>query len=193
MADCRKALLVITTLGLSLFAATSTSNAAEKPNARPYVYKYDHKAKTVTFKYDTEEAQTMTVPQFEAFARAQIADYTVSTSQSVHGVQVEYFDQNGNNALWYQGNAVALYGKYRYKPSYSGLDICFFYYGDSYNPSTGKRGKEECDNAYKHLHRITSKKQGDVFGLLSGKLPDNKTIIPNAWPDGDPIVPPPAQ
>jgi hypothetical protein len=160
----------------------------------------DLAARTIEFTYGSTELRRMSLDEFERFVRDRISGQTVSFAGPVHGLQVEYYGSDGRNALWYPGNDRALLGSYTLRQSDEpinifgdkpGVLICFLYDGETHNPGTGATGhEEECQSAYAFIAKIKGKMTGDVFNLMTGKIPfvlDNRQ--PPAWPDGTPLIP----
>ncbi|MES0811063.1 hypothetical protein ABLO27_16370 [Roseibium sp. SCPC15] len=95
---------------------------------------------------------------------------TILFYNQAHGVQVEYFSQNGRTHLWYPGNSRSLPGKW--KTELDGKLICFGYPSNSYNPVTKERGGGwKCRPMRDFQRNVRQTCKGDVFKLASGKIP----------------------
>ncbi len=98
------------------------------------------------------------------------AGYTMASSSHSHGIQVSYWGEGGDYALWYPGNGRALLGTWR---KGRGPEIyCFSYGVNTRNPVLGTRsqaGQERCGRISDDLW--VAKVPGDVFNLQSGWLP----------------------
>ena len=94
----------------------------------------------------------------------------MASSSRSHGIQVSYWGEGGDYALWYPGNRRALLGTWRKgaKPS----NYCFSYNVPTRNPVVGdskEAGEERC--GFITPAAWVAKVQGDVFNLRSGRLP----------------------
>ncbi|MGB9364465.1 MAG: hypothetical protein WCE79_00485 [Xanthobacteraceae bacterium] len=93
-----------------------------------------------------------------------------------HGTQVYYMRPDGTEFLWYPGNTVIVTSKWRLTPRgdgspQHGVDICFQYGTNTYNPVTKQQGGQwECRPAHINARRVVERAMGDVFGL-SRRLP----------------------
>lgn len=156
----------------------------------------------IEFTYGGPEHRRMSFTDFAAFVRSKLSDQTITTGPSQVGYQVEYYGADGKAYLWYPGNKATNVGRYVVRPSMepvnifgdkAGVVICFDYGPDSYNPSTGKLGAEECQSAYAFIAGIRGKRPGDVFSLAGGQLPyvTTRDSVPT-WPDKSPLVDPKA-
>lgn len=152
----------------------------------------------IEFTYGSPEHRRMSFTDFAGFVRERLADQTVTSSPAAFGYQIEYYGADGRAYLWYPGNAVTAVGTYVVRPSMepvnmfgdrAGVVICFDYGPNSYNPSTGKAGEEECQSAYAFIAGIGGKRKGDVFSLSSGHVPFimTKDKAPT-WPDKTPLL-----
>lgn len=100
-----------------------------------------------------------------------LGGYTYATSSSAHGIQIEYFTEDGRNYLWYPTGSRSLPGTWR-KNDWG--HVCFAYGQASYNPATKEHsaaGQEKCLRSYQQ-GTIISRVEGDPFNLESGELPD---------------------
>ena len=98
------------------------------------------------------------------------AGYTMASSSHSHGIQISYWGEGGDYALWYPGNGHALLGTWRMGrwPEY----YCFSYGVNTRNPVLGtssQAGRERCGRISDDLW--VAKVPGDVFNLRSGRLP----------------------
>ncbi len=152
----------------------------------------------IEFTYGSPEHHRMSFADFAEFVRGRLADQTVTSSPAAFGYQIEYYGADGRAYLWYPGNEVTAVGTYVLRTSMepvnmfgdrAGVVICFDYGPNSYNPSTGKAGEEECEAAYAFIAGIRGKRNGDVFNLSSGRVPFvmTKGNAPT-WPDRKPLL-----
>lgn len=152
----------------------------------------------IEFTYGSPEHRRMSFADFATFVKGRLSDQTVVKAPSSIGYQIEYYSPDGHAYLWYPGNDKPVVGTYDLRQSMeplnifgdkAGVVICFNYGPESYNPSTGKVGGEECQSAYAFIAAIRGKRQGDVFKLMSGALPFvmTKDKYP-VWPDGKPLM-----
>jgi hypothetical protein len=193
-------------LGLALIATTST--AGNYPSKRDLErWRLEREAQgiynsiklypdtsEIEFTYGSPEHRRMSFADFAAFVKERLSDQTAVAAPSSIGYQIEYYGPDGHAYLWYPGNNKTVVGTYEIRQSMAplnvfgdkaGVVICFNYGPDSYNPSTGKVGGEECQSAYAFIAAIRGKRQGDVFKITSGALPFTMTKDQYpVWPDG---------
>jgi hypothetical protein len=183
--------------------ARSDKEAEARKTAREAVGVYNHiklfpETNEIEFTYGGPTLQRMTFTEFAAFVRARLVGQTVTFLPDYLGYQIEYYSEDGRAYLWYPGNVRTNVGRYVIRESMepfgdfgdrAGVLICFDYGPNSYNPSTGKSGGEECTSAYAFIASIRGKRQGDVFNLASGGIPFTMTArqFPK-WPDGKPLI-----
>jgi hypothetical protein len=152
----------------------------------------------VEFTYGSPQRRRMSVGDFERFVATRLLGQTVATYNPQHGYQIEAYAPDGRIALWYPGNRSALLGRVTFRQSFepwnmwgdkAGVLICFTYDQPGYNPATGRTSKDEgCTAAYAFLASIVGKRQGDPFGLLTGRAPAvYSKDRPPRWPDGQPL------
>ena len=154
----------------------------------------------IEFSYGSPETVRMSIDEFEGVVTQLLSGYTIVTRGTAHGTQLEYYSPDGRIALWYPGNSNAVLGTFRTRKSFepfnmwgniAGVQICFSYSPNSYNPVTGAQGAaEQCTSAYAHIASILGKHEGDVFGLLNGEVPHvlDRDEVPN-WPNGQSVIP----
>ena len=96
--------------------------------------------------------------------------FTLASSTVQHGIQVSYYGENGEYALWYPGNDTALIGTWRRRDRST---YCYTYRTASFNPATRRasRAGEEICNSFYGPGDWVSKVPGDVFNLRSGNVP----------------------
>lgn len=160
--------------------------------------KLDDERKIIDFTYGSPERKVMSFTEFEAFVRARLAGNTLAF-QDFRGAQIEYYSPDGRVWLWYPGNKRAVPGRYYTKQVDGPVNafgdrpavlICFDYGPNSYNPTSGKVGGEECDAAYAYIASIRGRRSGDVFNLASGNVPSVMSARrPPRWPDRQPLIP----
>ena len=92
------------------------------------------------------------------------AGYTMASSSRDHGIQIGYWAEGGDYALWYPGNWLVLPGTWRM--GRTDRIYCFSYDIDTRNR---KAGTETC--AWIPSSHWVAKMPGDVFNLMSGRLP----------------------
>jgi hypothetical protein len=109
-------------------------------------------------------------------AREFFACRTLMSFDPGHGTQVYYMRPDGTEFLWYPGNAVVLASKWRFTQRVPdspqlGVDLCFQYATNTYNPMTKQQGGQwECRAAQANAYRVVERATGDIFGL-SRRLP----------------------
>lgn len=99
------------------------------------------------------------------------AGYTMASSSNSHGIQIGYWGEDGKYALWYPGNKKPLLGTWRKRVGSS--EYCFSYRVNTWNPALkthSRAGTETC--GFIPNADWVAKKRGDVFNLMSGKLPN---------------------
>ncbi len=107
--------------------------------------------------------------------------YAFGLGPGPHGIQVEYFSEDGQAFLWYPGNDRAVTGFYKYRghaprgqiPKPSRVDwILFKYQANSWNPVTRQPGGDwELRNREHLAESVISYAKGDIFNLSSGRVP----------------------
>jgi hypothetical protein len=108
---------------------------------------------------------------------------TVMSYDALHGTQVEYLSPDGRTALWYPGNSGPVPGIWKVTASFDGPNMCFQYGENTYNPVTGQRGAAwECGDASLYLKGVAEAVDGDVFGLMQGRLPFRLTKAQTTLP-----------
>ena len=98
------------------------------------------------------------------------AGYTMASSSHSHGIQISYWGEGGDYALWYPGNGRALLGTWR--KGRGPAIYCFSYGVNTQNPALGtsrQAGQERCGRIPDDLW--VAKVPGDAFNLRSGRLP----------------------
>lgn len=100
--------------------------------------------------------------------RSTYAGHTIIYHENSHGTQVEYTDPSGKAYLWYPTNERSLPGVWQIR---FGMQICFDYGPNTYNPVTRSRARWSCTMLRQHKGHMKHRCKGDVFGLASGKIP----------------------
>ncbi len=101
-----------------------------------------------------------------------VGKYSSCTSTPGHGTQIEYFAPEGKAYLWYPKNPRAVRSFWRLARNGDTYSICFKYPSRSYNPVTREHGgRWECRLLAMLVSRITESRRGDIFRLVSGRLP----------------------
>ena len=92
------------------------------------------------------------------------AGYTIASSSRENGIQIGYWGEEGEYALWYPGNRIVLPGRWR--QGRTDRIYCFSYDIDlRHRPA----GWETC--AWIPSDYWVAKMPGDVFNLRSGRVP----------------------
>lgn len=116
--------------------------------------------------------------QVEAALRDELANRTAIVYQAGHGVFVEYTAADGQLRMWYPRNRDVVTGRWGVRAIKGKLRACFKYL-DSRNPLTGEFEPNECVRPEQTLGRsgLVRHYQGDVFRLMSGKIPYSKEAL----------------
>ena len=123
-----------------------------------------------------------------------LTDKTKIIYQKGYGVYVEYSAPDGSDRMWFFSNPNVVRGVWGV-PDTSGKPRACFHYFNSHNYVTGEFESTECISAEQTLSNadVISEKTGDVFGLMSGKVPYVKSAMDvPAWPEATSAETPPA-
>lgn len=109
----------------------------------------------------------------EEDARTYFSGNTIRTHDSFHGTQIEYHAPDGRAYLWYPGNKGAVPSLWKTQSSGDGgVQLCYKYPSNSFNPSTQNFGGEwECGAVYVRVRTQRERVVGDPFNLRSGRVP----------------------
>lgn len=104
--------------------------------------------------------------------KGRLEDSTAIVYQRGHGVYVEYTGKDGEVRMWYPRNTRVLKGHWGVQ-DVAGLPKACFRYVEGVNPVTGVFAPTECVHPVQIVSRsvVLAERSGDVFGLLSGKVP----------------------
>ena len=107
-----------------------------------------------------------------AFPQYPQAGNTYLSYSGAHGFQVNYIGSGGKAWLWYPGNSVSLPEEYKLDEVRGIKALCWRHPGNSYNPVTKKSGGQfACQSLELSRKTIIAKRNGDLFGLSSGRIP----------------------
>jgi hypothetical protein len=122
-----------------------------------------------------------------------LGNKTKMVFSSYHGVQVEFTADTGQVALWYPGNWGVVRGVWDARVEAGSAVICYSYF-NALNPANGQVNPTDCFSPAQIFGGVgdLGSRDGDVFNLMSGRIPYRlqKTEVP-AWP-GEAPAPAPA-
>jgi hypothetical protein len=98
--------------------------------------------------------------------------------QEGHGVFVEYTAPDGQLRMWYPNNQGVVRGSWGIRRIKNKMRACFRY-NAAVNPVSGEFEPTECVSAAQTLSEANALKvwPGDVFGLMSDKIPYRKGVM----------------
>lgn len=178
-----KAVVVAIILGLGPIAALAK-------DASPRVLTKEDANKMASLGGTKEKAaratlKTLSKQQLSAALSEKLSDVTAIVYQRGYGVYIEYTAADGRDRMWFPGNTGVVSGIWGVREIRNGPRACFHYF-NSVDAVTGEFESTECIAPVKTLSEsdVIDRRSGDVFNLLSGRIPYRKDMfsIP-AWPD----------
>ena len=112
--------------------------------------------------------------------RQLLTDTTLISWDNVHGTQLEYHNGDGGTWLVYPGNSQVLQGEWLISNQSGKPSICYRYYTNGKNPSTGIAGIDwECvPSPLAHRHSHLEYYDGDIFKLYQRVgFPDSPSLL----------------
>lgn len=185
-----KWLCLVTALSLApVAAAAQDSSVVLSPeDARAFSDLARHKKSE-----EKKALRTLSSEDIRAALTDNLTDKTKIIYQKGYGVYVEYSAPDGSDRMWFTGNRGAVRGVWGV-PETSGKPRACFHYFNSHNYVTGEFESTECISAEQTLSNadVIAEKTGDVFGLMSGKVPYVKSAMDvPVWPAETPAETPP--
>lgn len=115
-----------------------------------------------------------------AALKTNLSDKTKIIYQDGYGVYIEYSGADGSDRMWFPGNRGIVKGTWGVEDKFTGTKACFHYLKPS-----GEPDDTQCISPAQTIGNsdVIDEKTGDVFNLLSNKIPYVKTPLDiPAWP-----------
>ena len=135
------------------------------------------------------EVALLSREELSAALTTNLSDKTKIIYQDGYGVYIEYTGAHGEDRMWFPGNTDAVIGHWDLRDFGKSQRACFKYF-DSKDAVTGEVNNTDCSPAEQTLSDgdTIDARSGDVFGLLSGKIPYKKdSLSVPAWPSASAV------
>jgi hypothetical protein len=173
---------------LIILAMAQASAPATPPPAVPMFRTEDVKDFVLAgFKKQSETAKALkgqTDEQVGSALTASVSGKTKLIFQPGHGVYAEYTAPDGQLRMWYPRNVKVVKGSWGLRTIKGRTRICFKY-ADAINPVTQLYEPTECVAPVQTLSEadVLRSWPGDVFDLMSGRLPYQKGALDMPAPE----------
>lgn len=126
----------------------------------------------------------LTDQQLSAALTEALEDRSKLIYQAGHGVFVEYTAPDGQLRIWYPNNVGVVKGSWGTRKVGKRIRACFRY-SNAVNPVTRVFEPDECPSAAQTLSEgnVLRSWQGDVFGLMSDRIPYRKGAMDMPSPE----------
>ena len=178
-----KAAAIAMVLGLAPLAALAqdvSPSVLSKDDAKAMASLMGKKVRT-----ERAKLKTLSRQQISDALTENLSDVTKIIYQPGYGVFIEYTAADGRDRMWFPGNTGAVKGIWGLREIRNVPRVCFHYF-NSVNAVTGEIENSECIQPEQTLSgaNVIDKRPGDVFNLLSDKIPYQKggMSIPS-WPE----------